>query len=189
MPRPPREQVAGGVYHVVARGVDRGLIFRDDPDRQRYLDLLGEVIERRGWRVLAYCLMDNHVHLLVETPEPNLAAGMQWLNGHYARYYNDRYDRCGHLFQDRYKAVRQRTDAQKRHRACAMEPGRSQFDCAPASRRQGSVDARLWGGLGEVEAGVRGRLGRLGKAGSRVEAALCPCRDVPAGSEPGSARA
>ncbi len=97
---------------MVARGVDRRVIFRDDRDRQRYLDLLREVIERYGWRVLAYCLMDNHVHLLVETPEPNLAEGMQWLNGHYGRYYNDRHDRCGHLFQGRYKALRQRTDAQ-----------------------------------------------------------------------------
>jgi len=100
------------VYHVFARGNERRFIFRDDRDRKEYLRLLGETIRRYEWRLLAYCLMGNHVHLLVETPRPNLADGMQWLHGQYARYFNDRYDRCGHLFQGRYKAVLQRTDEQ-----------------------------------------------------------------------------
>jgi putative transposase len=114
MPRPPREQVAGGVYHVFARGNDRAVIFRDDRDRRRYLELVQRSLRRTRWRLLAYCLMDNHVHLIVETPEPNLADGMQWLHGHYGRYFNDRHGRTGHVFQGRYRAVRQRTDEQLR---------------------------------------------------------------------------
>lgn len=107
MPRPMRELVAGGVYHAVARGNRGARIFRDDADYAEYLKLLAGVVKRFRWDVLAYCLMGNHVHLVVETPEPNLLAGMQWLHGKYGRYFNDRHDLFGHLFQGRYKVVRQ----------------------------------------------------------------------------------
>ena len=112
MPRPPRQELAGAIYHVVARGNARGAIFRDDADRREYLRLLERVAGRTGWVVRAYCLMGNHVHLLIETPRPNLADGMRWFHGHYGRYFNDRHDRVGHVFQGRYKAVRQTTDEQ-----------------------------------------------------------------------------
>jgi putative transposase len=100
------------VFHVFARGNDRETIYRDDADRRLYLRLLGTARRRTGWALLSWCLMGTHVHLFVETPTPNLGAGMQWLHGRYARAFNDRHDRVGHLFQGRYQAVRQRTDAQ-----------------------------------------------------------------------------
>ena len=124
MARRLRELIAGGVYHVVARGNGGARIFLDDLDHAEYLKLLLEAAGRCGWNVPAYCLMPNHVHLLVETPEPNLPTGMQWLHGRYGRYFNDRHDRCGHLFQGRYKAVRQKSDEQLWHvmRYIALNP-------------------------------------------------------------------
>lgn len=112
MARPPRELVAGGVYHAVARGNRGSEIFADDADYEQYTKLLRAAVRRFRWHLLAYCLMGNHVHLLVETPEPNLPAGMQWLHGKYGRYFNDRHELYGHLFQGRYKAVRQKSDEQ-----------------------------------------------------------------------------
>lgn len=93
-----------------ARGNDRRRVFRDDVDREIYLDMLGRVVLLTGWRCLAYCLMDNHVHLLLETPEPNLGMGMQRIHGVYAQTYNVRHGRSGHLFQGRYGAVRITSD-------------------------------------------------------------------------------
>ena len=112
MARRLRENVEGGSYHVFARGNDRGAIFRDDFDRRRYLKLLGEVVTGREWGCLAYCLMDNHMHLLVETPGADLSSGVQWLHGRYAQAFNLRHHRDGHLFQGRYGAVRMMSNRQ-----------------------------------------------------------------------------
>ena len=112
MVRKPREEVEGGVFHVFARGNDQRLVFHDDLDRRRYLRTLQSAVEDRRWRLLAYCLMDNHVHLLVETPNANLGDGMRWLHGTYAGSFNKRHGRSGHVFQGRYGAVRVKTDAQ-----------------------------------------------------------------------------
>ena len=103
MPRKPRVQVAGGLVHIYSRGVNRRTIFLDDLDRELYLALLGGVCRRQGWRCLAYCLMPNHVHVLVETPEPNLSDGVQRLHSAYARAFNERHVRWGHLFGDRFR--------------------------------------------------------------------------------------
>jgi REP element-mobilizing transposase RayT len=104
--------MAGGVHHVFARGNGRQLIYLDDVDRLAYLALLARVTAHREWRCLAYCLMDNHVHLLIETPIPNLAAGMQWLHGRFAQRFNARHRRSGHLFQGRYGSVLMKSQAQ-----------------------------------------------------------------------------
>lgn len=112
VPRRPREEMAGGVFHVYARGVDKCNIYRADEDRHFYLRLFGAVVERQRWMCLAYCLMPNHVHLLVCTPEPNLGVGMRLIHGPYAQGFNTRYGRVGHLFQGRYGAVRVTDDAQ-----------------------------------------------------------------------------
>jgi len=114
--RPPRIEHAGGVFHVVARGNERALVFRDDRDRERerFLEILEAVADRYRWRVLAYCLMGNHFHLLVMTLEPTLARGTRQLNGVYAQWVNRRQRRVGHLFQGRYKAVSVQTDAHLR---------------------------------------------------------------------------
>jgi putative transposase len=112
MPRKPREELAGAIHHVFARGNAQQAIYRDDADRERYLVILGKTVARQRWRCLSYCLMDNHVHLLVETPLPNLGNGVQWLHGLYAQAFNQRYRRSGHVFQGRFGAVRVKSDAQ-----------------------------------------------------------------------------
>jgi putative transposase len=111
MARPLRELVEGALYHVYARGNDKREIFLRDEDRYRYLQLLGEVVKRKRWLCLQYCLMDNHVHLLLETPEANLDSGMQLLHGKYGRWFNDEHRRSGHLFQGRYGAKRITSDS------------------------------------------------------------------------------
>ena len=105
MARPIRIQYPGAVYHVMARGNHGQVVFGDDTDRKLLLGTLGEACEKTGWRIHAYVLMGNHYHLLVETPEPNLVAGMKWLQGTYTQRYNGRHRFFGHLFQGRYKAV------------------------------------------------------------------------------------
>ena len=112
MPRKPREEVAGAVHHVYARGNRQQVIYRDDVDRRRYLWILESVIARQRWRCLAYCLMHNHLHLLVETPKPNLGTGVQRLHGLYAQSFNRRHRQSGHVFQGRFGAVRMKSDAQ-----------------------------------------------------------------------------
>lgn len=104
MARPPRLELANGIYHVLARGNERRAIFWDDGDRRRFLELVAELDARFHWRILFYCLMSNHYHLLVKTPEPNLARGMRHLNGVYAQSFNRRHGRVGHLLQGRYGA-------------------------------------------------------------------------------------
>lgn len=105
MARPLRIEYPGALYHVTSRGNARAPIFLDDDDRIHFLRRLQEVVERYHWLCHAYCLMDNHYHLLIETPEPNLALGMRQLNGVYTQGFNRRHGRVGHLFQGRYKAI------------------------------------------------------------------------------------
>ncbi len=111
MPRKPRQEVAGGVFHVYARGNDRNDVFLDATDRRKYLSLLARAVGRHRWLLLGYCLMPNHVHLLVETPERNLARGMHRLHSPYAQVFNRRHGRVGHVFQGRYGAVQVTTEA------------------------------------------------------------------------------
>jgi putative transposase len=105
MARPLRIEYPGAVYHVMARGNQGRPIFAGDQDRQRFLETLGEACQKAGWRLHAYVLMANHYHLLLETPEANLVAGMKWLQGTYTQRHNIRNHTFGHLFQGRYKAV------------------------------------------------------------------------------------
>ena len=105
MPRKLRIQYPGAMYHVMNRGDQREAIFRDDEDRQRFLVTLGEACQKTEWQVHAYCLMSNHFHLVVETPQPNLVVGMKWLLGGYTKRYNIRHKLCGHVFAGRYKAL------------------------------------------------------------------------------------
>jgi len=105
MVRPLRLEFAGALYHLTARGNARAKIFADDHDRRLFLELLGKEILQQGWRCYAYCLMDNHYHLLIETPESNLVGGMRRLNGVYTQAFNRRHRRVGHVFQGRYKSI------------------------------------------------------------------------------------
>jgi REP element-mobilizing transposase RayT len=105
MPRSIRLEYPGAYYHVMARGNRREAIFADDDDRRFFLTTLGEACAMTGWRVQAWVLMGNHYHLFIETPEPNLVSGMQWLQNTYTRRFNVRHRLWGRLFGDRYKAV------------------------------------------------------------------------------------
>jgi putative transposase len=105
MSRPLRIEFAGALYHVIARGNAREAIFLDNEDRQTFCMGLARACERFDWRVWAYCLMDNHYHLLVETLQPTLSRGMREVNGVYTQSFNRRHDRVGHVLQGRYKAV------------------------------------------------------------------------------------
>lgn len=105
MARPLRIEYPGAVYHVTSRGNARQSIFLDDADRLMFLEVLGHVAAKYNWLCHAYCLLDNHYHLLVETPDPNLSLGMRQLNGVYTQGFNRLHQRSGHVFQGRYKAI------------------------------------------------------------------------------------
>lgn len=105
MARPLRLEYAGAIYHVFSRGNRREPVYLDDQDFAGFVDLLGEVCARFNWVVHAYCLMTNHYHLLVETPDANLSRGMRQLNGEHTQRFNRRHRRVGHVFQGRYKAI------------------------------------------------------------------------------------
>lgn len=105
MARPLRIEFAGALYHVTARGDRREAIYEDDDDRQAFLRVLGEVVSDFNWVCHAYCLMSNHYHLVIETPDGNLSQGMRQLNGVFTQASNRRHRRTGHLFQGRYKGI------------------------------------------------------------------------------------
>jgi len=105
MARPLRLEFDGALYHVTSRGNAREEIFDEDGDRKAFLEILGKVVDRFNWLCHAYCLMDNHYHLVIETPEANLSKGMRQLNGIYTQVYNRRHRTVGHVLQGRYKAI------------------------------------------------------------------------------------
>lgn len=105
MSRPLRIEFAGALYHVTSRGNRQEDIYHDDADRHLFLKTLGNVCAVYNWRCHSFCLMSNHYHLLVETPDANLSKGMRQLNGVYSQSYNRKYKRVGHVFQGRYKAI------------------------------------------------------------------------------------
>jgi REP element-mobilizing transposase RayT len=105
MSRPLRIEFSGAVYHVTARGDRREPIYEDDQDRERFLAVLGQGMERFDAECLAYCLMGNHYHLVLMTREGNLSRLMRHLNGVYTQTYNRRHGKVGHLFQGRFKAI------------------------------------------------------------------------------------
>ena len=105
MARPPRILRPGAWYHLTARGIERRPIFLSDRDRTHFCALLGDWVERFGMVLHAYVLMDNHYHLLAETTQPNLSRAMQWLNLSYTGWFNKRRQRCGPLFQGRFKSI------------------------------------------------------------------------------------
>lgn len=105
MARPLRIEFRGALYHITSRGDRREAIYEDDIDRRWYLNILAEVVERFNWVCHAYCLMSNHYHLVIQTPDANLSKGMRHLNGVYTQASNRRHGRTGHLFQGRFKGI------------------------------------------------------------------------------------
>ncbi|MGI5879834.1 MAG: transposase [Syntrophomonadaceae bacterium] len=104
MPRTARKKSETGIYNIIIRGINRQNIFEDDEDRIRFLETLDRYKEETGCELYAYCLMSNHVHLLVKENDDGLSSFMKRVNGSYAYWYNWKYDHVGHLFQDRFKS-------------------------------------------------------------------------------------
>jgi putative transposase len=140
MARPLRICIPGGVYHVITRGNAREAIVRDDDDRVFFFRILAKVVRRFSWLCHAYCLMDNHYHLVLETPLPNLSDGMRQLNGIYAHAFNERHDRVGHVFQSRYRSIliERETHLLELCRYVVLNPVRAELCAEPAEWRWSS---------------------------------------------------
>lgn len=117
---PLRLEFAHGLYHVTSRGDGREDIYREDADRELFLEVLSDTVDRFNWVIHAYCLMDNHYHLSIETPDGNLSKGMWQLNGVYTQRFNRKYKRVGHVFQARYKAILVQKDSYLPTRTCPL---------------------------------------------------------------------
>ncbi|MEQ1880504.1 MAG: transposase [Burkholderiales bacterium] len=149
MARPLRLEFAGACYHITARGDRQEPIYEDDSDRFVFLDLLAKEVLQQGWILYAFCLMGNHYHLLLETPQPNLVNGMRRLNGVYTQAFNRRHGRVGHVLQGRYKSIVVEKDSHLRElcRYVVLNPVRA--------RMVGSVSDWHWSSylstLGRVE--------------------------------------
>jgi REP-associated tyrosine transposase len=154
MPRPLRPQFAGAIYHVNTRGNRRGAIYRADHDRVLFLSRLLRVIERFEWECHAWCLLTTHYHLLVTTPLPNIARGMQELNSRYAEAFNGQYALSGHVFQGRYHHKLAQSEAQllEQYRYVALQPVRAQICEKPTEWP--------WSSYSGLVAGWQGRLYR-----------------------------
>ena len=105
MARLLRMEYEGGVYHVINRGNYRSDIFGAERTKAAFLKCLGEACEKAAWKVHAWCVMTNHFHLALETPQPNLVEGMRWFEGTFANRFNRMRKERGHLFQGRYKSL------------------------------------------------------------------------------------
>lgn len=104
MPRKPRTKSESGIYHIVMRGINRQTIFEDEKDGERFIDILLKYKDLCGYELFAYCLMSNHLHLLLKEGAEPLEQVMRRICGSYVYWYNRKYDRVGNLFQDRYKS-------------------------------------------------------------------------------------
>lgn len=147
MPRRPRVEFEGAIHHVTVRGVDRRSIFADDRDRLRFVHRLGDAVEECGVRLHLFCLMPNHVHLVVETPAANLSAFMQKLQTAYTIYFNLRHGRSGHLMQGRFHSRLVQGDQYllKLSRYVHLNPVASgEIASAPLERRREALRQHRW---------------------------------------------
>lgn len=104
MPRRAREQSPTGIYHVIMRGINRQSIFGDEQDRQKLIEKFAMFREISGYRLFAYCLMDNHIHILIQEQKDPIGTVMKRISSSYVFWFNKKYERCGHLFQERFKS-------------------------------------------------------------------------------------
>ena len=145
MARPLRVEYPGAYYHVINRGNNQEKIFLNDRDKQKFLEYLGKANERFSVIIHTYCLMSNHFHLLLQTPEPNLSRAMQWINVSYATYFNRKRGRCGHLFQGRFKAILIDADGYLKHlsRYIHVNPVRAKIVSTPSKYQWSSYSAYI----------------------------------------------
>ena len=142
MARPIRIEYPGAIYHVTSRGNDKQKIFRNNEERNKFLELLYIVNERFNWLCYGYCLMDNHYHLLIETLDGNLSKGMRHLNGVYTQYFNRKWKRTGHIFQGRYKSILIQKDSHLLEvcRYVVLNPVRAKMVESPANWKWSSYN-------------------------------------------------
>jgi len=147
MARPLRIEFSGTLYHVTSRGES---ICEDDEDRLMFLQILAEVVQRFNWLCHGYCLMTNHYHLIVETPDANLSKGMRHLNGVFTQAPNRRHKRTGHLFQGRFKGILVDKDSYllELSRYVVLNPARSGMVKQPMQWKWSSYGAMV----GQVQA-------------------------------------
>jgi len=145
MARPLRLEFPGALYHVTARGNHQEDIYEEDGDRLEFLSVFQEVCDRYNWICHAYCLMSNHYHLLIETPDANLSKGMRQLNGVYTQAFNRKHNRVGHLFQGRYKAILVEKDSYlfELSRYIVLNPVRAQMVRSAVNWRWSSYRAMI----------------------------------------------
>jgi len=145
MARPLRFEYPGAFYHVINRGNAKERIFLNDRDKEKFLDYLVVAVDRFSLIVHTYCLMDNHYHLLIETPEANISKAIQWLNVSYAVYFNRKRDRYGHLFQGRFKSILVDADEylQILSRYIHLNPVRSRLVIKPGNYKWSSYNAMI----------------------------------------------
>ena len=143
MARPLRVEYPGAYYHVINRGNAGENIFDGQREKEKFLEYLKKAVERFSMIIHTYCIMPNHYHILVETPQPNLSVAMQWLNGSYAGYYNKKHQRSGHLFQGRYKAMLIDADKYLKHlsRYIHLNPVRAKLVIKPVEYPWSSYSA------------------------------------------------
>ena len=111
MPRQARRKSESGIYHIMLRGINQQQIFEDEEDGFRFLETLSKYKEQCGYEIYAYCLMGNHIHILLKEGKENLTLVLKRIAGSYVYWYNWKYRRCGHLFQDRFKSESVEDDA------------------------------------------------------------------------------
>jgi putative transposase len=145
MARPPRPLFVEATYHVAAKRCAGGALFADSHDRATLIAILSAVVRRHAWKCMSYCLMTTHFHLLLTTPNADLNAGMQRLNGHYATSFNRRHGGSGHVFGGRYHAELIQSDGHllESTRYVALNPVRAGLCVSPDEWRWSSYRATM----------------------------------------------
>jgi REP element-mobilizing transposase RayT len=181
MPRPPRIEIENGIFHVATRAVDAAFAYRASVDRRDFLDLLWTTVGTYEWFCQSYCVMGTHYHLIVQTPNANLASGMQMLNGRYAQRFNWRYDRRGHLFGGRFMSVHISDDVHlmAAHRYVARNPVRAGLCATPSDWHWSSYRALVGDELPPIFLDVKGALSTFGTFGIASEAVFARTISAP----------
>ncbi|WP_223701223.1 transposase [Sutcliffiella deserti] len=111
MPRQARKRSKSGIYHIIMRGINKQTIFEEEHDKQRFLVTVAKYKKISNFELYSYCLMDNHIHLLMkESEEESISDALKRINSSYVYWYNAKYERCGHLFQERFKSENVETE-------------------------------------------------------------------------------